>query len=131
VSVETRFGAPVIPGLPFTREMVIWARCRPPADRPPLPAPGDEVWFRADAHGPLVPATVLEILIGNQQDLSVWRYVVHDPAAGPVLDGEGRPLMELVDDPWPDVVLRVGASRHATKEARIAGSPGWLPMRGA
>lgn len=113
--------------MPVTPEMVAWARCRPGRDRTPMPEPGARVWYRHNHHGPLTVAAVEKVDLSNRDDYGVWRFVV-DAIGKPVMV-EGRRLMELVDDPWPDVWLRTDYGRVVTRESRIEGSAGWLPMR--
>jgi len=126
----TPFNAPAIDGMQYTAEDTLWARCRPLARRTVLPAVGARVGYRKDAHGPIIPATVVSVDLGNRADPNVWRYRVLDPTKGPELDELGQRVMELVDDPWPDVVLHLDGMPgvHPTREARLPGSPGWLPM---
>lgn len=114
--------------MPVTPEMVTWARCRPPAQRTPMPEKGQRVWYRHNHHGPLSVAEVERVDLARQDDYGVWRFCV-DPHTGKPVEREGVPLMELVDDPWPDVWLRTDWGRVVTRESRIDGSAGWLPMK--
>lgn len=116
--------------MPVTPEMVAWARCRPERDRTPMPEPGARVWYRHDHRGPLTVAEVEKVDLSNQDDYGVWRVVV-DPDSGKPVEVAGARLMELVDDPWPDVWLRTDWGRVVTRESRIEGSAGWLPMKEA
>lgn len=109
-------------GMPFTAAQAAWARCRPQAQRTPIPTVGQRIWYRHRPHGPLVPAVVERVDISNHADHNVWTF------AG--ADGDGRPVMAMVDDPWPDVLVRAGQMRVVTREARLDGSPGWLPSAG-
>lgn len=113
-------------GMPVEQQDALNARCRPPERRTPIPSVGQRVWYRHDAHGPLTEAEIYHIDTSNQQDYGVWRFVIDPMTNGPVEVG-GRRVMELVDDPWPDVWLNTAWGRVATREARIEGSPGWLP----
>lgn len=128
--MTTPFNAPVISGMTMTAESVAWARCRPPAARARLPEVGERVLYRAMAHGPTMGAEVTAVDMDNRQDLNVWRFVVdpQDPSRGPRRNASGDYVMELVDDPWPDATLRIDgvSGLHVCREARLAGSPGWL-----
>lgn len=78
-----------------------------------IPAPGDQVLYRHDQGGPVEPAQVTWVEFpGDRNDPRVW-------------DEFGNLLLE----PDPEVFLRTKASpgqeRH-TRQARLAGSPGWL-----
>lgn len=112
--------------MPVTQHEYIAAICRPPALRTPFPAPGDWVWYRHDPFGALTEAEVESVDISNPRDQYVWRYAV-DPASRELIKVEGKSVMEMVDDPWPDVYLKTRWGRIVTREARLNGSPGWLP----
>lgn len=136
--VTGRWREPVIDRYPTTREMIAWARCRPLIARTELPVMGEILGWRALASGPTVRARVLTVDLdpptdtraGSTIDSNVWRYVVHDPQAGPVMrDALGNRAVELVEDPWPTVLLATldgPRLRVETREARLPGSPGWL-----
>lgn len=104
-----------------------WAMCRPKALRTKLPEPGSKVWYRHVPDGPLTEAEVESVDMANRSDDFVYRYVLH-PATGAPITVAGKRLRALVDDPWPDVYLRTEWGRIVTREARLAGSPGWLPL---
>ena len=130
----TPHNAPVISGMNLTAETVAWARCRPPEMRTPLPRVGELVLYRKDAHGPAAPAEIVAVDMENDQDWNVWRFKLdpNDSKRAPVEDALGRRVMELVDDPWPDVMLKIKdvPGLHVCREARLAGSPGWLRETG-
>ena len=129
---------PILPGMASTAEQVRWARQRPPQARTPLPGRGDVVGLRLEPYGPVTRAKVLSVDMARPTDTrpgaeinwNVWRYVVTNPARGPrIVSERGDRDVELVDDPWPDVVLETldgPKLRTVTREARIPGSPGWL-----
>lgn len=133
-----RWREPIMPDLPLTADQVRFARNRPAHLRTDPPAVGDVVGLRLSPAGAVVRARVLRVDMdapthtraGDPIDWNVWRYVVHDPARGPVeVDEIGNRAVELVDDPWPNVLLETieGAKlRTETREARVPGSPGWL-----
>lgn len=113
--------------MPVPLEQVQRARCRPPHERTRIPHPGERVWYRHDPYGPLAEAEVEAVDVSNVEDWNVYR-VVLDERRYPVEIG-GRRVTEMVEDPWPDLILRTDYGRVVTREARIDGSPGWLPMR--
>lgn len=112
--------------MPVAQHERIAALCRPPERRTAMPRAGQVVWYRHEPFGALQPVEVLEVDISNPADTYVWRYAV-DGNNWPVMV-DGKHVMELVDDPWPDVYLKTSWGRIVTREARIEGSPGWLPM---
>lgn len=117
-----------------------WARCRwPLSERTPLPEVGQPGLWHPDKHTEGKPCTVLEVnmqpptarqIAAGDVDWHVWRFRVDNPLQGPVVDDEGVRIVELVDDPWPDLLLKVdGMSSHViTREARLEGSAGWRPL---
>ena len=102
------------------------------------PEAGEVLGLRMAPGVPVVRAKVLRVDMGTPVDTragvsidwNVWRYVVRDPAAGPIeLDEVGNRAVELVDDPWPSVLLETldgPKIRTECREARLPGSPGWL-----
>lgn len=115
--------------IPMTTQDVEWARCRPPQARTPLPRVGDVVFYRHDPNGPLSKAEVTAVDLETKTDYNVYRFVL-DERRRPVVVG-GRRVMELNDDPWPSVRLTTRYGVVDTREARVDGSPGWLPRMGA
>jgi hypothetical protein len=71
------------------------------ADPSPTPAPGDRVLYRHDEHGDVTDALVVQVV----ED---WPGV--DPAY------------------WPTLVLDTAYGTCLTREARVRGSAGWLPL---
>lgn len=110
---------------PITAEQRDWMRCRPPAWRTSLPEPGQRVRYRHNHGESVVSATILEVNMSDPGDYGVWRFVL-DAARRP-LEVDGKRVMELVDDPWPTVILDTPFGRIMTRESRISGSAGWLP----
>lgn len=83
-------------------------------DRPvptPVPAPGERVLYRHDAHGDITDALVVEVRV--------------DPR-DPNVHVTGEPW-RIRADPWPDLILSTAWGLVQTKEARVRGSAGWLP----
>lgn len=143
-------------GGPLTQDELAWCRNRPEGvPRPALPKPGDVVGYRAKPSGPIVAARVHEVeslsdpwahehdaFEPHGPDVAVWRVVTNE-ARVPQYDlmRPGSYRFELVDDPWPSIVLCVeperieyadgstgqrGARTYVvTKEARLPGSAGW------
>lgn len=108
-----------------------WARNRPAQHRPPRPAPGDACLYRHDEWEEPVPARLIEWLdVDNTRDPNLYRFHVDDrsPARPPVVDGAGRHVMVPVDDPWPKGLFDTPYGRIVTREARVRGSAGWLPL---
>lgn len=106
-----------------------WAHERQPQQRTPVPAVGDEVLYRHNGWGPVARADVLSVQSETDlDDPHLWR-VETDGFGQPVLL-DGRPVMQQRFDPWPLVQLRVPglAQRVETREARLRGSAGWLPL---
>jgi len=113
-------------GMPVAQHEALNARCRAPHLRTAMPVAGTRVQYRHNPHGPLTDAMIEHVDTSNKDDYGVWRFVI-DPASGAPVTAGGERLMELVDDPWPDVWLHTDWGRLVTREARIEGSPGWLP----
>lgn len=138
-------------GAPMTQTELERCRCRPgDVPRPPLPAVGDLVGYRAVAGGPVVAARVqgVESLADpwahehdafepHGPDVNVWDVSVMPGTRMPRFDPArpGAYLFELRDDPWPSVVVAVepvdGKGRRLyaiTREARLPGAAGWIPL---
>lgn len=125
--------------IPYSNAEVQWARHRPPQDRTPLPAPGDEVLYRHDPWGALMDAHVEEVLfnlddpsvgaIGSQPNPDVWE-AQRDPISGAYLILHTKNVIVCKADPWPQLVLttRPRVMLVTTQEARLRGSAGWLPL---
>ena len=114
-------------GVPWSQDELDWQGCRPPAHRVPIPAPGDTVLVRLDAWDEPVEAVVDRVQpVDDLSDPHLAQIVVGED--GVVLDHEGYPVMELASDPWVLVWLKIGPVRTHTREARLRGVPGWLPL---
>lgn len=126
------------------------ARNRPHAERVPHPAPGDRVWYRrhdwchnlaTGEHEEPELATVVEAQplddtatahwwpnVGPSRDPNLW-HLIRTPQGHPALDALGQMAYAPVADPWPWVRLRRPNGLIAeTREARLRGSAGWLPL---
>lgn len=122
--------------IPYDPEEVAWARRRPPDQRTPLPGLGEAVLYRHDPWGPLMDATVEEVLddpadasVGDHNP-DVWE-VQRDQVTGKYLMTHGQRILVRKADPWPQIRLVVTGPRRmivTTQEARLRGSPGWLPL---
>jgi hypothetical protein len=123
--------------VPYDVREYNWALNRPYHERPALPRPGDMVFYRREAwdQNPVLVTVVAAADLRDRTDQNLWQ-PVHDPATGQLLYDNGVPRYAPVPDPWPWVRLTgrwaVGgemAERDAiTMEARLRGSPGWLPL---
>jgi hypothetical protein len=115
-------------GIPHTQQEIEWAHRRPEPHRTPLPVVGDEVMYRHQPWGPVVRAEVTWVQsLDDMSDPHLWQ-VQTDPTGNPVLL-EGKHVLQRRFDPWPVVRLRVpGLGVGETREARLRGSAGWLPL---
>jgi hypothetical protein len=115
---------------PYDPSEMVWARDRPPWQQPPRPTVGDHVHYRHDPWGEITCAQVVRILDDPEDDPNVYRYVLNEQSAtrSPIVDGAGRRLVTLAPDPDPSVELHTQYGRVVTREARLRGSPGWLPL---
>ena len=114
--------------MPYTQDEINWAHRRPGPERTQLPEIGDEVMYRHDSFGPVVQAEVVWIQsLEDFADPHLWQ-VQTDSGGNPVLLDGKHVLMQRFD-PWPLVHLRLaGGAVAETREARLRGSPGWLPL---
>lgn len=127
------------------------ARNRPLHERPPLPAPGEQVWYRRhDWNHNLLSGeteepelvTVLEVQdpddeslvcalpdVGMVRDLNLWELRRDNSSGRPLVDPTGNLVYVHVPDPWPWIRMRRPNGMPAeTREARLRGSAGWLPI---
>lgn len=72
----------------------------------PLPVPGEHVLYRHVEFGDITDALVVEVVPDDPQDIT----------------------SRVGDHPWSVVLLRTGQGLVATREARVRGSAGWLPL---
>jgi hypothetical protein len=135
--------------VPWQQLEVSHARNRPLAERPPLPHPGDRVWYRRfewnrdPGTGDLVEpesAVIVEVQdprdtsdadyvdgVGWVRDPNLW-HLVRDVNGVPIVDPGGLRYAPVAD-PWPWVRLRrPNGIVDCTREARLRGSAGWLPL---
>lgn len=115
--------------IPWGATECAWAQCRPGPHRTPTPEPGDVVYYRHNKYEVPVLADVLWVQpLDDIDDPNVWR-VQLDAQGDPVLI-DGRPIFQKGFDPWPLLRLRVPGLNCLieTREARLRGSPGWLPL---
>lgn len=114
-------------GVPWSQEELDWQKARPMPDRVPIPAVGDTVLVRLDAWAEPVEATVERVQpVDDLSDPHLASVVLDE--FDEVVMVEGKPVIELAEDPWVLVWLRVGPVRTHTREARLRGVPGWLPL---
>lgn len=135
--------------VPWAQIEVTHARNRPHAERTPWPKVGDQVWYRRydwDRHPSTgrrvepalgVVATVQDP--DDREDPNLWQRIRN--LTGQLMwTREGGPLHQEVADPWPWVDIQLPdllkpngfLMRHGevvrTREARMRGSAGWLPL---
>ena len=114
----------VIPWLPGE---TAWAHDRPRRHRVPMPDVGDTVLYRHHDWGDPEPAEVIWVQPVDDVDDPHVATVTVDGDGAPMLL-EGRPVMALKVDPWRRVHLRTRFGTVDTREARLRGSAGWLPL---
>jgi hypothetical protein len=115
--------------VPYEQIEITFARNRPVSERTPIPEPGDSVFYRREYWDQLpVLATVLKVQsLDDRDDPNLWQ-LVRDSWGKPILD-EGGTRYSRLPDPWPWVMLSLpSGGRAMTREARLRGSPGWLPL---
>lgn len=113
--------------IPWSPEELAWQRCRPPAHRTKLPEVGDTVLVRLDEWSEPVEATVERVQpVDDAGDPHLVRIALDEFGNPQVVDDV--PVMEMSRDPWALVWLKVGPLRTHTREARLRGVPGWLPL---
>lgn len=119
--------------IPYTPAELAWLRDRPAADRVPVPGVGAEVGARLDHWGEVYPATVESVQPSDDiEDQHLYQVALD--AAGEVLLIEGQPVLSSVPDPWPTLWLviemagKLAPVHSHMREARLRGSPGWLPL---
>ena len=71
-----------------------------------LPQPGDHVLYRHHEFGDITDALVLDVPAPDEND----------------------PMEQVGDQPWRVLLLQTGHGRVLTREARVRGSAGWLPL---
>lgn len=113
--------------VPYDQAEVAWARSRPPQHRVATPAVGEMVRYRHEAWGEPVEALVVAVQDPqDQSDPNLWRIARDGHGAPLALDG--MPVIVPVEDPWPLLTLECRYGRPVTREARLRGSAGWLPV---
>lgn len=80
-------------------------------------------------------ATVLEVTHHDPEgvDWNCWRVRTNPETATPIYDDDGNVILDPHPDAWPTLLLKVDgqASHVVTREARLPGSAGWLPLPGS
>ncbi len=113
--------------VPIGRHEIEWAHNRPGQHRVPVPRPGDQVMYRHDEWGDVSEAEVLSVQpLDDLDDPHLW--FPQTDERGQLLELDGRPILAQKPDPWPRVVLRTRYGTAVTREARVRGSAGWLPL---
>jgi hypothetical protein len=113
--------------VPLSRRELEWAQRRPGPCRVATPGVGDTVLYRHEDWGAVVEATVLSVQsLEDINDPNVCRWQQDERGDFVLLDG--RPVAVAGFDPWPLLLLQTRFGRISTREARLRGSPGWLPL---
>lgn len=112
--------------VPYTRAEGDWARERPPLHRVHAPDVGDTVLYRHEDWAAPTEATVVWVQPGDDVD-DPHLFTVHTDVGGRPVLHQGRPVLTPNPDPWPTVRLQTRYGLVDTREARLRGSPGWLP----
>jgi hypothetical protein len=135
--------------VPWEQSEFSHSRNRPHHERPALPKPGEQVWYRrhdwnhdllsgeteepelvvvVEVQPPDDETLVCELPdVGRVRDLNLW-HLVRDINGRPIYDA-GMPRYVHVADPWPWIRMRRPNGMIAeTREARLRGSAGWLPL---
>lgn len=117
--------------IPYGEWEYRWARERPPRHRTPVPAVGDEVDYRHDPWAEPSRAEVLAVQpLDDITDPNLWTVETRRDGSGqevPLLV-EDRPVLRPHADPWPLLTLRTVHGVGQSREARLRGSAGWLPL---
>ena len=119
-----------------------FARRRQGNYRTPLPQVDDELCYRHNGGSPNVYKIVVTEVqsLEDMEDPNLW-YFQTLPDGRPRIE-EGRQVLARAFDPWPSIRARLleptrdwgrnvdlGAGREIeTREARMRGSAGWLPL---
>lgn len=112
--------------VPYGKDEIEWAHERPPQHRVRRPAVGDTVLYRHDPWDDPTEATVVWVQPSDDvDDPHLW--TAQTDQVGATLTHQGRPLLAPRADPWPRLHLRTRFGLIDTREARLRGSPGWLP----
>lgn len=117
--------------VPWDRIEIAWARNRPIHERPPTPRIGDILWYRHSGWDTeLEQIVVLDIQDpDDREDPNLWHQVKNAHGI-PIIDGL-TPRMAPAADPWPWIAFRRDPDSDrltSSREARLRGSAGWLPL---
>lgn len=140
-TIEEEFATRVIP---WSERELAWQRNRPAVHRVSPPRTGDRVFFRLRRFEmnpcPAVVVDAPDLERGwRWEDLEpgqdtpdgwTWQLMRDNFTGAPRLDAMGLPRVQLLPDPQPVIVCRVEglAGLQSAREARLRGSPGWLPL---
>lgn len=114
-------------GVEHTFEELEWARCRPVPHRVRTPHVGEDVFYRHEKWGEAVHGTVTWVQPSDDvEDPHLWLPQLDDQRRPVLL--EGRNLMVPREDPWPTVRVKSVYGEYDTREGRVRGSCGWLPL---
>lgn len=105
-----------------------WQLNRPRRHWTPIPNVGDRVFYRHEHWGPVTAAQVLDVQsLDDYSDHYLW-HVVRDDRGEAMRDELGRYILRPVADPWVTLTLATDWGTTVTREARVRGSAGWLPL---
>jgi hypothetical protein len=114
--------------VPWQPDEYAWAHDRPSRHRVRMPDVGDTVYYRHDDWTEPVEATVVWVQPIDDVDDPNLATPTQDQLTGDLVLHEGRPVMALKVDPWRRLHLKTPFGVFDTREARLRGSPGWLPL---
>lgn len=130
-------------GVLYAPSEFLQARRRPGPDRPRIPQVDDELFYRHNGGSPHVyriQVTWVQSL-EDMEDSNLW-YFQSNPDGSPLMLDGGSMVLARAHDPWPllRAVLMEPTNDHGrnvdlaagwpieTREARMRGSAGWLPL---
>jgi hypothetical protein len=114
--------------VPIDPSEIHWALNRPPEHRTPIPTVGERVYYRHHEWGEVTEAQVVAVQDPlDYADRYLW-HVLTDERRRPIHDERGNRVLVPAPDPWPTLTLATDWGHRATREARVRGSAGWLPL---
>lgn len=130
-------------GVLYTPAEYDHARSRPFPERTPIPQVGDELFYRHNGGSPNVyRIEVYEVQsLEDMEDANLWYFQTLADGVTPRTI-EGLQVLAQAHDPWPWIKARLLEATHdhgknvdlgagwpvETREARMRGSAGWLPL---
>lgn len=114
--------------IPIDPSEIHQALSRPKKDQTPIPHAGDMVFFRYETWGDVTEAKVIEVQPADDFTDHYICHVVVSRTGQALTDELGRYVTKPAPDPWPKLTLRTQWGICVTREARVRGSAGWLPL---